>query len=213
MILLTYDQVIELHFAHGYLVSTFLSPITNERSDEYGGSLQNRMRLGLEIAKSVRESIPEDIVLGVRVSVTDYVDNGWDVPQTIEFAKELKKLNIDFLDCSSGGLISNVNYGPLNSNKVQIDAAGTIQKEVGIPTAAVGKIVDPKFAEKILENGTATLIFIGRAFMNNPHWPYYAADVLEADKLIKYPNQYGWAIGSLSFGNWRKNVLKDENNN
>jgi len=194
-------------------VSTFLSPITNERTDEYGGSLQNRIRLGLEIAKNVRESIPEDIVLGVRVSVTDYVDNGWDVPQTVEFAKELKKLNIDFVDCSSGGLVSNVNYGPLDSNKVQIDAAGTIQKEVGIATAALGKIINPKFAEKILKDGTATLIFIGRAFMNNPHWPYYAADVLGADKQIKYPNQYGWAIGSLSFGNWRKSVLKDENNN
>jgi len=188
-----------------------LSPITNKRTDEYGGSLQNRMRLGLEIAKGVRESIPENIVLGVRVSVTDYVDKGWNVSQTIEFAKELKKLNIDFIDCSSGGLVSYVNYGPLDTNKVQIEAAAIVKKEVGIATAAVGKIIDPKFAENLLQDGNATLIMIGRAFLNTPHWAYNAADVLGADHLIKYPNQYDWAIGPLT-GNWRKTVLKGIDN-
>jgi 2,4-dienoyl-CoA reductase-like NADH-dependent reductase (Old Yellow Enzyme family) len=171
------------------------------------------MRLGLEIAKRVRESIPENIVLGVRVSVTDYVEKGWDVPQTVEFAKELKKLNIDFVDCSSGGLVSTVKYHGLNSNTVQIAAAGTIQKEVGITTAAVGKIINPNFAEKILKENTASLIMIGRAFLNTPHWPYHASDVLGAQKQIKYPNQYNWAIGPISLIDWRKTVLKDENNN
>jgi 2,4-dienoyl-CoA reductase-like NADH-dependent reductase (Old Yellow Enzyme family) len=170
------------------------------------------MRLGLEIAKNVRKSIPEDIVLGVRVSVTDYVDNGWDVSQTTEFAKELKKLNIDFLDCSSGGLVSTVECHEINTNTVQIPAAAKIQKEVGIATGAVGKIIDPNFAEKILQDGNATLIFIGRAFLNTPHWPYHAADVLGADKQIKYPNPYSWAISPFSLGDWRKTVLKVNNN-
>ncbi len=171
------------------------------------------MRLGLEIAKSVRESIPENVVLGVRVSVTDYVDNGWDVPQTIEFAKELTKLNFVFVGCSSGGLVSTFKYHGLNSNIVQISAAGTIQKELGIATAAAGKIIDPNFAEKLSKENIANLIMIGRAFLNTPHWPYHAADVLGAEKQIKYPNQYNWAIGLISLMDWRKIVLKDENNN
>ena len=148
----------ELHFAHGFLVSSFLSPITNHRTDQYGGSLENRMRLGLEIADNVRKALPENLVLGVRVSVTDYADNGWDVQQTIEFAKELKKIGIDFLDCSSGGVVANVDYDPLNTNEVQLETASKVLKTVGIATAAVGKITDPIFAEKILQEKGATLI-------------------------------------------------------
>ncbi|CAG2163569.1 unnamed protein product [Oppiella nova] len=206
-------QVIELHFAHGYLVSTFLSSATNKRTDSYGGSLENRMRLGLEIAEGVRKTLPEAVVLGVRVSVTDYTDNGWDVTQTQEFAKRLKALNIDFLDCSSGGLVSDVNYNCLNTNEVHIKSAALIQREVGIPTGAVGKITDPHFAEQILQEGGATLIFIGRAFLNNPHWPYEAADALASEHTFKYPDQYDWCIGWKGFAKWRKDIHKDRNNN
>ncbi|CAG2178299.1 unnamed protein product, partial [Oppiella nova] len=205
--------VIEFHFAHGYLVSTFLSPITNQRTDKYGGSLDNRMRLGLEIAESVRKTLPQNIVIGARVSVTDYVENGWDINQTIEFAKQLKKLGLDFVDCSSGGIVSNVDYHPLNTNEVHIKSAAKVQKEVGIATAAVGKITDPHFAEKILQENGATLIFIGRAFLNNPHWPYMAADALANEKTFKYPNQYDWCIGWKGFAKWRKDIYKDQNNN
>lgn len=203
-----------MHFAHGYLVSTFLSPITNLRTDKYGGSLENRMRLGLEIASEVRKALPENIVIGTRVSVTDYADNGWDVKQTIEFAKELKKIGIDFVDCSSGGVIANVNYSPLNTNDVQLKAAGTIRNEVGIATAAVGKIIDPHFAERILKKDGASFIFIGRAFLNNPHWPYMAADALDSEKkTFEYPNQYDWCIGWKGFAKWRKDINEDQNNN
>ncbi len=182
--------MIEFHFAHGYLISTFLSPVTNQRKDKYGGSLENRMRLGLEIAESVRRALPHNIVIGARVSVTDFAANGWDVNQTIEFAKQLKKIDLDFLDCSSGGVVPNVDYHPLNTSDVQQNAGATIQKEVGLPTGAVGQIVNPFVAEKILQDNRATLIFIGRAFLNNPHWPYYAADLLTDEKSFKYPTQY-----------------------
>ncbi len=117
------------------------------------------------------------------------------------------------MDCSSEGLVSTVKYHGLNSNTVQISAAGTIQKEVGIMTAAVGKIINPNFAEKLLQENTASLIMIGRAFLNTPHWPYYVADVLGTEKQIKNPNQYNWSIGPISLIDWRKTVLKDENNN
>lgn len=199
-----------MHFAHGYLVSTFLSPITNLRKDKYGGSLENRMRLGLEIAEGIRKSVPENIVIGARVSITDYVDGGWDIQQTVEFAKQLKKIGLDFVDCSSGGIVSNVNYHPLNTNVVQWNAAKTVQKEAGIPTGIVGKINDPELAEKFIRDGWATMVFIGRAFLNNPHWPYLAADLLADNHSFKYPNQYEWAVGWKAFGKWRKDIFKDQ---
>lgn len=201
-------EMIELHFAHGYLVSTFLSPVSNQRTDQYGGSLQNRMRFGLEIVEEVRKVLPEELPMSVRVSVTDFVDNGWDIEQTIEFCKELKKLNVDLVDCSSGG-VAMVPYHALNSHKVQIDAAVRIHKEVGIPVAAVGKITEPLQAEEIAQRG-ASLVLLGRAFLNNPHWPYYAADVLADAESFKYPNQYDWCIGWKAMVKWRKDV-KDSN--
>ena len=142
------------------------------------------MRLGLEIAENMRKALPQNIVIGVRVSVTDFVDNGWDVKQTIEFAKQLKNIGIDWVDCSSDGVASNVEYGLLNPNEEQIRAASIIQKEVGIATVAVGKIIDPHHAENILKENGATFVFIGRAFLNNPHWPFLAADALASEKNI-----------------------------
>ncbi|CAG2180493.1 unnamed protein product, partial [Oppiella nova] len=162
-------EVIELHFAHGYLVSTFLSPITNHRTDTYGGCLENRMRLGLEIAHLCRQALPQHVVLGVRVSVSDYTPEGWDVSQTIEFAKQLKQLGVDFVDCSSGGVVANVDYHQCNTSDVQRQAARDVHRDVGIMTAVVGKVVDPMVAEKLLRETGADLIMIGRALLNNPH--------------------------------------------
>ncbi|CAG2180013.1 unnamed protein product, partial [Oppiella nova] len=156
-------EAIELHYAHGYLISTYLSPLSNTRTDRYGGSLENRMRFGLETAHRVRKVIPKETPLLVRISVTDYADGGWDVTQSVEFAKRLKAIGVDVVDCSSGGVVGNVDYGPLNTPEVQHKAAATIQREAGIPTAAVGKIVHPFQAEKLLQDNSATLIFIGRA--------------------------------------------------
>ena len=171
------------------------------------------MRFGLEIAENVRQALPQNIVIGARVSVTDYVENGWDVKHTIEFAKQLKRLEIDFVDCSSGGLVSTANYNGFVTNEIQLKAAAAVQKEVGIATVAVGKIIEPHFAEDILKQNGATLVFIGRAFLNNPHWPYSAADALADGKTFKYPDPYEWCIGWKAFAKWRENILKDENNN
>lgn len=202
-------QVIELHFAHGYLVSSFLSPVSNLRKDRYGGSLENRMRLGLEIAEDIRNALPQNFVIGARVSVTDYADGGWDLQQTVEFAKRLKKIGLDFIDCSSGGVVSNVDYGPLNSSQVQWNAAKIVQKEAGISTGIVGKINDPELAEKFIRENWATLVFIGRAFLNNPHWPYFAADRLADNESFRYPIQYDFAIGWKAFAKWRQEIFKE----
>ncbi|CAG2171871.1 unnamed protein product, partial [Oppiella nova] len=327
---------IELHIAHGYLDSTFLSPITNKRTDRYGGSLENRMRIAVEIAQSVRETLPDNIALGVRISVADYVNKSWDVKQSIELAHQLKALGVDFLDCSSGGLMIDIDYNAINTPNEQIVGAGTIQKETGMPTCAVGKIVDPNFAENtlrgngatlifiahrvelraripwqyipvpvtnkrtdryegslenrmriaveiaqsvrealpdnialgalgvdfmdcssgglvididynaintpeeqivsagtiqketgmstcavgkivdpnfaenILRDNGATLIFIGRAFLNNPHWTYMAADELTDGQSFKLPLPYDYCIGSKGWFKWRKQALRGE---
>ncbi|CAG2176823.1 unnamed protein product, partial [Oppiella nova] len=189
-------EAIELHFAHGFLGSTWLSPLSNTRTDRYGGSLENRMRFGLETAHRVRKVIPKETPLLVRISVTDYDNGGWDVTQSVEFAKRLKAIGVDVVDCSSGGVFGNVDYGSLNTAEVQHKAAATIQREAGIPTAAVGNIVHPFQAEKLLQDNSATLILIGRAFLNNPHWAYGAADVLANPETFKYPEPYDWCIGA-----------------
>ncbi|CAG2170560.1 unnamed protein product [Oppiella nova] len=197
-------EILELHFGNGYLVHQFLSPITNKRTDSYGGSLENRMRLALEIAGAVRQVLPETVVLGVRVSVSDLVSNGWDIPQTIELAKELKKLGVDFLSCSSGQLVPRTQTNGMNKYVFQVPSAGLINRLSGIMTAAVGQIIDPKYAEKIVKDKTASLVMIGRAMLNNPHWPYHAADVLGAPNSVQYPDQYGYVVGDKE---WRDLLL------
>jgi len=199
-------QVIELDYAHGYLPSTFLSSHSNKRTDRYGGSLENRMRFCVETTLKVRQVIPEEMPLMVRISVSDFADNGWDVQQSIELAKQLKAVGADLVDCSSGGVVSGIEYGPFNSTEVQHKAAQTIQRDAGIPTAAVGKIINPLLAEKLLQDKNATLIFIGRAFLNNPHWPYMAADTLANPETFKYPDSYDWCIGWKGFYKWRQEL-------
>lgn len=172
-------DLVELHMAHGYLIHQFLSPISNKRSDEYGGSLQNRLRLALEIFAACRAVWPDDKPMGVRVSATDYVEGGWTVEDTVVLARELKKLGCDFIDVSSGGLDprQKLSLGP----GYQVPFAEKIRREAGIATIAVGMIVDPHQAERIVSTGQADMVALARAMMLNPRWAWQAAQQLHAD--------------------------------
>jgi 2,4-dienoyl-CoA reductase-like NADH-dependent reductase (Old Yellow Enzyme family) len=182
-------EVIELHVAHGYLMHEFLSPLSNHRTDEYGGSLANRMRLPLRVATAVREVWPKGLPLFVRISATDWADGGWDLPQSIEFAKELKKIGIDMIDCSTGALVpyAKIPVGP----GFQVPFAEAIRKEAGIATGAVGLITEAKQAEEIIASGKADVVLLARQLLRDPYWPIHAAKELGAK--ITIPNQYGRA--------------------
>ena len=182
---------LELHGAHGYLLHEFLSPLSNQRTDDYGGSFENRIRLVLEIASDVRTVWPEKFPLAVRISCTDWEDRGWDLPQSIELAKQLKKCGVDLVDCSSGGttLTAKIPVGP----GYQVPFAEAIRKEAGIATAAVGLITEPAQAEEILAGGKADLVLLARAELRDPYWPVHAAKALGAPEACKPAVQYGRA--------------------
>jgi 2,4-dienoyl-CoA reductase-like NADH-dependent reductase (Old Yellow Enzyme family) len=177
---------IEIHSAHGYLLHEFLSPISNQRNDEYGGSLENRMRFPLEIFDAVRAAFPADKPVGVRVSASDWVEGGWDIQQTIAYTKELKKRGADWLDASSGGVSpkQQIKLGP----NYQVPFAEAIKKETGIVTMAVGLITDPKQAEDIVSSGKADLVALARGALFDPRWPWHAAAELGA--TVDAPPQY-----------------------
>lgn len=179
-------RIIELHMAHGYLVHEFLSPLSNHRKDIYGGSLVNRCRLALDIAKVVRESIPEAIPLFARISSTDWIKDAWDIEQSIQLAKWLKETGIDLIDCSSGGNIVNAQIpaGP----GYQVIFSEKIKKEADIFTGAVGLITSPTQAENIIRTGQADVVILAREILRNPYWPLYAAKELRAD--VEWPKQY-----------------------
>lgn len=179
-------QVVEIHMAHGYLLHEFLSPISNQRTDQYGGSLENRMRLPLEIAKEIRKNWPEQWPVLVRISASDWVDGGWSIEDSVKFSVELKNLGIDVIDCSSGGMTpdAKIPVGP----GYQVAFAETIRKKSDIPTAAVGIITEAKQAEEILQKGQADFILMAREFLRDPYWPLHAAKTLGED--IPWPNQY-----------------------
>ncbi|MEQ1600885.1 MAG: NADH:flavin oxidoreductase/NADH oxidase [Methylophilaceae bacterium] len=179
-------EVLELHSAHGYLLHEFLSPLTNQRSDEYGGSLANRCRLPLKIAKLLRELWPQDKPVFVRISVTDWVDNGWDLAQSIQLAKWLKQLGIDLLDCSSGGLLLDAKM-PVGVG-FQTGFSAAIRAESHIATSAVGLITSAAQAEHILITEQADVIFLARELLRDPNWPLHAAHELGAD--VTWPAQY-----------------------
>lgn len=184
-------EVIEIHAAHGYLLHEFLSPLSNERTDEYGGNLENRMRLPLEVAGRVRQVVPENLPLFVRISATDWMENGWDLEQSIEFARRLKELGVDLIDVSTGGNVPNAKI-PVAPN-YQVSFAAEIRRQAGIATAAVGLITEPRQAEEILQKGEADAVMIARQFLREPFFPYRAAQELGAG--IDYvPKQYGRAI-------------------
>lgn len=182
-------EAVELHFAHGYLGHSFLSPLSNRRTDQYGGSFDNRVRFALETAAAVRRTWPEKLPLFVRVSATDWVEGGWDLPQTIELSRRLKDLGVDFIDCSSGGAApkAKIPAGP----GFQVPFASAVRREAGIATGAVGFITEPDQAEKIVASGQADAVLLARQFLREPYWVRRAAAALGAS--APWPRQYGRA--------------------
>lgn len=179
-------EVAEVHAAHGYLMHEFLSPLTNLRKDQNGGSLENRLRFPLEVCAAVREVWPADKPLFVRLSATDWKEGGWDVAQSIEFCKKLKALGIDLVDVSSGG---NVADAKMNIRPgYQVPFARAIREATGMVTGSVGLIVEPVQAEEIIGDGAADCVFLARALLRDPYWPRHAAQVLGAP--MTWPDQY-----------------------
>jgi NADPH2 dehydrogenase len=183
-------DAIEVHSAHGYLLHEFLSPIANQRTDAYGGSLANRMRFPLEVFEAIRESVPAHKPVGIRVSATDWVDGGWDLEQTIAYARELQRRGADWIDVSSGGLspLQNITVGP----GFQVPFAAAVKAATGLPTIAVGLITEPQKAEAIIASGQADLVALARGMLYDPRWPWHAAAELGA--TVKAPPQYWRAV-------------------
>jgi 2,4-dienoyl-CoA reductase-like NADH-dependent reductase (Old Yellow Enzyme family) len=179
-------DAIEIHAAHGYLLHTFLSPLSNRRTDDYGGSLENRMRLLLEVFDAMRAAWPERKPIGVRVSASDWVDGGWDLAQTVVLAQALKARGCDWIDASSGG-ISPRQKIPLGPG-YQVPLAEAIRKQTGMPTIAVGLITEPRQAEDIVATGKADMIALARAMLYDPRWAWHAAAELGAE--VWAPEQY-----------------------
>jgi 2,4-dienoyl-CoA reductase-like NADH-dependent reductase (Old Yellow Enzyme family) len=179
-------DAIELHGAHGYFMHQFLSPISNKRTDKYGGSLENRMRFPLEVFDAVRAVFPDHKPVGIRVSATDWVEGGWDLPQTIAFAKELKKRRVDWIDASSGG-VSPLQKIPLGPG-YQVHLAQAIKEATGLPTMAVGLITLAKQAEDIVTSGKADMVALARGMLYDPRWGWHAAAELHGE--VSAPPQY-----------------------
>jgi 2,4-dienoyl-CoA reductase-like NADH-dependent reductase (Old Yellow Enzyme family) len=179
-------EVVEIHSAHGYLLHQFLSPLTNQRKDEFGGSFENRVRLPLQVVKAVREAWPERLPLFLRLSATDWVEGGWDLEQSIELARQLKPLGVDLIDSSSGGTVprAKIPAGP----GFQVPFADAIRAKAGIATGAVGFITDPKQAEEIVASGKADVVLLARELLRDPYWPRRAAQ--ELGQKIEPPVQY-----------------------
>lgn len=186
-------DMIELHCAHGYLLHSFISPISNKRTDQYGGGLENRMRLPIEIAQAVRAILPDSYPLGIRISAVDWLDDGWKIEDSIELTKKLQDVGIDFVCASSGGIDSTVRV-PVSPG-YQVPFAAAIRKATGIPTRAVGMIADPHQAEKIVAGGEADMVALARAVLDNPRWIWHAAEAL--GEKIAYPPQYARSHASL----------------
>ena len=170
---------LEVHCAHGYLLHQFLSPISNRRTDEYGGSLQNRMRFPLEVFEAVRAAFPAQKPVGLRVSATDWVEGGWDLPQTIEFVLELKQRGLDWIDVSSGG-VSPLQKIPLGPG-YQVPLAQAVKEATSVTTIGVGLITEAKQAEDIVASGKADMVALARGMLDDPRWGWHAAGVLGAE--------------------------------
>jgi 2,4-dienoyl-CoA reductase-like NADH-dependent reductase (Old Yellow Enzyme family) len=180
-------DVVEIHGAHGYLIHEFLSPLSNRRDDDYGGSFENRCRLVRDIASAVRAAIPSHIVLATRLSCTDWVEGGWTIDDSVALSKELKKRGVDFIDCSSGANVADakIPVGP----GYQVPFATAIRELAVIPTAAVGMITAAEQANAIVTGGQADLVFLARAFLRDPNWPIQAAEALGLGH-VDIPAQY-----------------------
>ncbi len=182
-------EVIELHCAHGYLLNEFLSPLANLRQDEYGGSLENRCRLPLKIAAGIRALWPAHWPIFVRISATDWVEGGWDEAQSIQFARWLRDVGIDLVDCSTGGMMPDAKIPAVPG--FQVPFAAHIRTEAGVATGAVGLITDAHQAEQILATEQADAVLLARELLRNPYWPLQAARELGVD--VSWPNQYARA--------------------
>lgn len=185
-------KVVELHMGHGYLMHQFLSPLSNARGDAYGGSFDNRVRAPLQVAAAVREAWPRDLPLFVRLSATDWLDGGWDLDQSVELARRMKRLGVDLIDCSSGSIL------PGSRGKAepgyQVPFAHRVRHDAGIATAAVGLITQARQAEEILQQGSADMVLLARELLRDPYWPLRAA--AELDAPARWPVQYVRAVGA-----------------
>lgn len=184
-------KLLEVHNAHGYLLHSFVSPLSNHRTDEYGGSLENRMRFPLEVVEAIRAVWPDELPLSVRISGTDWHPEGWTIDDSVVYSRELKKLGVDIVDCSSGGAIpkADIPVGP----GFQVPIAMQIRREADIPSIAVGMITEASQANAIIESEQADMVMLGRELLRDPHWAINAAKELEAQ--MPWPLQYGWAVG------------------
>ncbi|WP_375417240.1 NADH:flavin oxidoreductase/NADH oxidase [uncultured Hymenobacter sp.] len=181
-------QVAEIHAAHGYLLHEFLSPLSNQRTDAYGGSFENRIRLLRETVAAVRAVWPEHLPLFVRLSTTDWTPGGWTVEESIELAKLLKNEGVDLLDCSTGGNVAKADI-PLSPG-YQVEFAARIRHETGLPVGAVGLLTDAAHCEEIVARGQADLVLLAREELRQPYFPLHAAHQLEADEALPWPVQY-----------------------
>lgn len=179
-------EIIEIHAAHGYLLHEFLSPLSNQREDEYGGSFENRVRIVLEIVSAIQTVWPGKLPLFIRISATDWVEGGWELADSIKLAALLKEKGVDLVDCSTGGNIGHAKI-PLQPG-YQVPFAEAVKNEIQILTGAVGLITDAKQAEEILVSGKADLIFIAREMLRDPYFALHAASILQQD--IEWPLQY-----------------------
>ncbi|NQV83368.1 MAG: NADH:flavin oxidoreductase/NADH oxidase [Rhodospirillales bacterium] len=186
-------DVIEIHCAHGYLLHQFLSPLSNQRGDAYGGSLENRLRFPLEIFEAVRAVCPDDLPVGVRVSATDWVEGGWDLDGTISFTQALADLGCDFIDISSGG--NSPDQQIIAGPGYQTGFAAAVRRATQITTIAVGQITDPFQAETIVASGQADMVALARGMLFEPRWPWHAAEALGAEAA--FPPQYRRSHPSL----------------
>jgi 2,4-dienoyl-CoA reductase-like NADH-dependent reductase (Old Yellow Enzyme family) len=179
-------HVIEIHAAHGYLLHEFLSPISNRRTDTYGGSFENRTRIVCEVVEAIRQVWPADRPLFIRISATDWTDGGWTINDSTALARQIAPLGVDLVDCSSGGNIptAQVPVGP----GYQVPFAAAVRRGATIATGAVGVITDPAQADMIIRNGEADLLFLARQLLRDPYWPLHAAFVLGVD--VPWPPQY-----------------------
>jgi len=181
-------RVIELHFAHGYLVHEFLSPLSNRREDGYGGPFEQRIRLALEVARTVRAGWPDRLPLLARLSCTDWVDGGWTLEDSVELARRLAAEGVDLVDCSSGGLVPYARIDAVPG--YQVPFARRIRAEAGIPTAAVGLISSPAQADAVVRDGDADLVMLARAMLRDPLWALHAAAELGQPEARRIPVQY-----------------------
>jgi 2,4-dienoyl-CoA reductase (NADPH2) len=182
--------IIELHAAHGYLMHQFLSPLSNHRTDRYGGGLENRLRLAVESAAAMRAAMPDTMPLFVRISATDWVDGGWDLAQSIELSKKLGAVGVDLIDVSTGGNVPKATI-PVGRS-YQVPFATEIRKQANIMTSAVGLITDPQQANEIITSGAADLVMVAREMLREPYWALKAQVSLSQEPT--WPTQYGYAV-------------------